>query len=129
MDNTQFRFGQALRPVGNVFGNLLDSFKKTYLTRVYGFRLDSICVMTLLFEGLIDFIIFIFLSQININKIIFTCVSIDLGKKSEVVAHKNCIAKIALSFGGVTAGERNGERGYMLTFVIAYIRVRNIVLF
>jgi hypothetical protein len=44
------------------------------------------------------------------------------------MSHKNCIAKIAVSFGGVTAGERNGERGYMLTFVIAYIRVRNIKL-
>lgn len=51
MDNTQFRFGQALRPVENTFGNLLDAFKKTYLTRVCGFRLESICVMTLLFEG------------------------------------------------------------------------------
>lgn len=59
----------------------------------------------------------------------FTCGFIDIGKKSEVVSHKNCIAKIALSFGGVTAGERNGERGYMLTFVIAYIRVRNNVIF
>jgi len=51
MDNTQFRFGQALRPVENTFGNLLDTFKKTYLTHVCGFRLESICVMTLLFEG------------------------------------------------------------------------------
>lgn len=51
MDNTQFKFGQALRPVENTFGNLLDAFKKTYLTHVCGFRLESICVMTLLFEG------------------------------------------------------------------------------
>lgn len=51
MDNTQFKFGQALRPVENAFGNLLDILKKSYLTRVCGFRLDSICVMTLLFEG------------------------------------------------------------------------------
>ncbi|VVC42083.1 Hypothetical protein CINCED_3A021906 [Cinara cedri] len=94
MDNTQFRFGEALRPVENIFGSFLESFKKSYLTFVHGFQLDSICVMTLLFEG----------------------------KKSEVVSHKNRIAKIAMSFGGVTAGERNGERGYMLTFVIAYIR-------
>lgn len=42
-----------------------------------------------------------------------------------MISHKNRIAKIAQSFGGITAGERNGERGYMLTFVIAYIRVRN----
>lgn len=51
MDNTQFKFGQALRPVENTFGNLLDSFKKTYLTHVRGFQLETICVMTLLFEG------------------------------------------------------------------------------
>jgi len=56
MDNTQFRFGQALRSVENTFGNFLDTFKKTYLTRVCGFRLESICVMTLLFEG--DFLIY-----------------------------------------------------------------------
>lgn len=59
MDNIQFRFGQALRPVENTYRNLLDSFKKTYLTRVYGFRLDSICVMTLLFEG--DLILLLFI--------------------------------------------------------------------
>ncbi|XP_022173101.1 alkyldihydroxyacetonephosphate synthase [Myzus persicae] len=94
MDNTQFRFGQALRPVENTYGNLLDTFKKSYLTHVCGFHLESICVMTLLFEG----------------------------KRSKVVSHRRCIAKIAVSFGGITAGERNGERGYMLTFVIAYIR-------
>lgn len=48
-----------------------------------------------------------------------------LGKKLEVASHKNRIAEIAWSFGGVMAGERNGERGYMMTFVIAYIRVKN----
>lgn len=42
-----------------------------------------------------------------------------------MASHKNRIAEIAWSFGGVTAGERNGERGYMMTFVIAYIRVKN----
>lgn len=42
-----------------------------------------------------------------------------------MVSHKNRIGKIAQSFGGVAAGERNGKRGYMMTFVIAYIRVRN----
>lgn len=51
MDNTQFRFGQALRPVDSTLGKLLDACKKTYLTYVCGFRLESLCVMTLLFEG------------------------------------------------------------------------------
>lgn len=51
MDNTQFRFGESLRPVASSFGSLMETLKKSYLTCVYGFRLDSICVMTLLFEG------------------------------------------------------------------------------
>lgn len=51
MDNEQFKIGQALRPVENAFGNMLDILKKTYLTRVHGFRLESICVMTIIFEG------------------------------------------------------------------------------
>lgn len=52
-----------------------------------------------------------------------------IGKKSEVVPHKRLITKIAQSFGGVIAGEKNGERGYMMTFVIAYLRVRNCIIF
>lgn len=37
------------------------------------------------------------------------------------------ISTLALEVGGVPAGEANGERGYMLTFVIAYIRVSSFV--
>lgn len=51
MDNAQFRFGQALRPDEKSFGSWLDVLKKNYLSHVHGFRLDSICVMTILFEG------------------------------------------------------------------------------
>ncbi|VVC25824.1 Vanillyl-alcohol oxidase, C-terminal subdomain 2,FAD-binding, type 2,FAD-linked oxidase-like, C- [Cinara cedri] len=94
MDNTQFRFGQALRPAENIFKEFLDTIKKSYLTYMHGFNLNSVCVMTLLFEG----------------------------KNLELNLHKDQIAKIAKSFGGMMAGEKNGERGYMLTFVIAYIR-------
>lgn len=32
------------------------------------------------------------------------------------------VLEIAVSLGGLSAGEENGKRGYMLTFVIAYIR-------
>lgn len=60
------------------------------------------------------------------NSLVTTNGNFVLGKRSKVVSHRSCIAKIAVSFGGITAGERNGERGYMLTFVIAYIRVRKI---
>lgn len=37
-------------------------------------------------------------------------------------AHEKKIYKIASQFGGLPAGSKNGERGYTLTFVIAYIR-------
>jgi len=71
-------------------------------------------------------VIYFINSNLNDNIILrhfkIACNFIVIGKKLEVVSHKNRIAKIAQSFGGVTAGERNGERGYMLTFVIAYIQ-------
>lgn len=53
------------------------------------------CVMTLLFEG----------------------------DEDEVKINERRIFGVAKMFGGISAGESNGERGYMLTFVIAYIRV------
>lgn len=57
--------------------------------------LETMCVMTLLFEG----------------------------DEKDVVQHEKKIYEIAAKFGGIPAGRTNGERGYMLTFVIAYIRV------
>lgn len=45
-----------------------------------------------------------------------------------MASHKKRISEIAKSYGGVIAGETNGKRGYMMTLVIAYIRViRNYV--
>ena len=39
--------------------------------------------------------------------------------------HEARLLQIATSNGGFSIGEENGKRGYMLTFVIAYIRVRH----
>jgi hypothetical protein len=41
----------------------------------------------------------------------------------DVKKNKNQIAKLAEKYGGVSAGEKNGERGYLLTFTIGYLRV------
>jgi len=60
-----------------------------------GFDLSQICVATLLFEG---------------------------QEEEEVEAQERRIYNIAKRFGGMSAGEKNGKRGYILTFVIAYIR-------
>lgn len=51
MDNVQFQFGQALRPVPGVLGGIKDKLKLAYLTKVKGFSLDSVCVATILLEG------------------------------------------------------------------------------
>nr|XP_014280538.1 alkyldihydroxyacetonephosphate synthase isoform X3 [Halyomorpha halys] len=95
MDNEQFQFGQTLRPKNSSYwSSFTENFKKAYLKHIKGFDLNLICVATLLFEG----------------------------EKDQVEQQENLIYKIAKDCGGIPAGENNGERGYMLTFVIAYIR-------
>lgn len=96
MDNEQFIFGQALKPEADSFlSSITDCFKKLFLTQIKGLDLSKICVATLLFEGDAD----------------------DVAQLEEQVL------ELAKSFNGLCAGEENGKRGYMLTFVIAYIRV------
>ena len=46
-----------------------------------------------------------------------------LGQKKDIEYHEKKIYNIAANFNGIPAGEKNGESGYTLTFVIAYIRV------
>lgn len=95
MDNEQFQFGQALRPETGWRGLILQGLKQVYITRIKGFQWDQICVATLLFEG---------------------------ETAAEVAAQEQKVYNIAKQHNGVPAGETNGERGYLLTFVIAYIR-------
>uniref|UniRef100_A0A8C9YNS8 Alkylglycerone-phosphate synthase n=1 Tax=Sander lucioperca TaxID=283035 RepID=A0A8C9YNS8_SANLU len=95
MDNEQFKFGHALKPqVSSIFTSFLDGLKKFYITKFKGFDPDRLCVATLLFEG----------------------------DREKVLQHEKQVYDIAAKFGGLAAGEDNGQRGYMLTFVIAYLR-------
>uniref|UniRef100_A0AAX7T6A7 Alkylglycerone-phosphate synthase n=1 Tax=Astatotilapia calliptera TaxID=8154 RepID=A0AAX7T6A7_ASTCA len=96
MDNEQFKFGHALKPqVSSIFTSFLDGLKKFYITKFKGFDPNRLCVATLLFEG----------------------------DREKVLQHEKQVYDIAAKFGGLAAGEDNGQRGYMLTFVIAYLRV------
>lgn len=99
MDNDQFKFGMILKPASSYFGIVLDGLKQFYITVIKGFDPDRICVMTLLFEG----------------------------ESQDVKLSERKIYNIGKMFGGIPAGEKNGERGYMLTFVIAYIRVSYLI--
>lgn len=95
MDNSQFRFGQALKPETNgLFPSFIDGLKKFYVTKMKGYDPQQMCVATLLFEGETSFV--------------------DQQEKT--------VYEIAAKHGGMPAGEENGQRGYMLTFVIAYLR-------
>ncbi|KAL0893330.1 hypothetical protein ABMA27_014921 [Loxostege sticticalis] len=94
MDNEQFRFGQALKTESSWGGVLLEGLKRLYITRIKGFDPTKLCVVTLLMEG--------------------TAEQVDEREKK--------LNSIAAQFGGVPAGAGNGERGYTLTFVIAYLR-------
>uniref|UniRef100_A0A8C5HCF2 Alkylglycerone-phosphate synthase n=1 Tax=Gouania willdenowi TaxID=441366 RepID=A0A8C5HCF2_GOUWI len=95
MDNEQFMFGHALKPqVSSIFTSFLDGLKKFYITKFKGFDPSRLCVATLLFEG----------------------------NREKVLQHEKQVYDIAAKFGGLAAGEDNGQRGYMLTFVIAYLR-------
>lgn len=97
VDNEQFIFGQALKPeIESFVTEFFDYMKKLYVTKWKGFQVDQMCVVTLLFEG----------SQKDVQSL--EKETLELGEH----------------FGGLSAGEENGKRGYMLTFVIAYLRVR-----
>ncbi|XP_034936548.1 alkyldihydroxyacetonephosphate synthase [Chelonus insularis] len=95
MDNEQFQFGQALRPEHGWSDKFMQILKQTYVTKIKGFCWDDICVATLLFEG---------------------------HDTNNIAIQEKKIYTIAKQFGGISAGETNGERGYILTFIIAYIR-------
>ncbi|XP_029407770.2 alkyldihydroxyacetonephosphate synthase [Bactrocera dorsalis] len=94
VDNEQFVMGQTLKPVRGWLAGLLDSLKKTYITAWKGLDLTKMCAATLLFEG----------------------------NEEDVRREEALIYQIAKQFKGFPAGGDNGERGYILTFVIAYIR-------
>ncbi|XP_035780211.1 alkyldihydroxyacetonephosphate synthase-like [Anopheles albimanus] len=94
IDNEQFVFGQALKIPGGAFARIGEFLKKAYITKVKRMQLDKIAIATLLFEG----------------------------HEGHVRQNEEKIFAIAKRHGGFSAGSSNGEKGYILTFVIAYIR-------
>ncbi|XP_055616526.1 alkyldihydroxyacetonephosphate synthase [Toxorhynchites rutilus septentrionalis] len=94
IDNEQFLFGQALKIPGGALSNLGSALQRFYITTVKGMSLEKIAIATLVFEG----------------------------NEKDVKLHEQKIMAIAGKHGGFSAGSTNGEKGYILTFVIAYIR-------
>ncbi|XP_017300195.2 alkyldihydroxyacetonephosphate synthase-like [Diaphorina citri] len=94
VDNVQLKAGQFFRPDPGYLELLTDGLKKLYVTKILGFRDDEMCAATVLFEG----------------------------DPEDVKNNEDKIYSIAKRYGGIPAGESNGRRGYMLTYIIAYIR-------
>lgn len=96
VDNTQFQFGQALKPKsdGSVRARLKSKLEKALVTQLKGFDPKQLAAATLVFEG----------------------------SEEEVAFQEQAVYRIARQHGGLKAGSKNGERGYQLTFGIAYIR-------
>lgn len=94
LDNLQFQFGQALKPERKGFARWKSRLERAFVTRVRGFEADRMVACTLLFEG----------------------------NRENVAMEEKAMYKLARRFGGMRAGAANGERGYALTFSIAYIR-------
>jgi alkyldihydroxyacetonephosphate synthase len=94
VDNVQFRFGQALKPRPSSSDKLMSSIQKTFLLSVKGFDPYELVAATIVMEGTAE----------------------------EVRYQETQIKRIASRHGGVSGGSHNGQRGYMLTYAIAYIR-------
>ena len=94
LDNVQFRFGSALKPKPTAQEKLMTKIQKKFLVDVKGFKPYDLCAATIVMEG----------------------------TREEVAYQSDVVFKLAKEFGGVSGGSGNGQRGYNLTYAIAYLR-------
>lgn len=72
----------------------MEKVKKFYLDKIKGWKEEDLCGCTLLFEG----------------------------TAKQVVTERQNVFQLAKLYGALPAGSKNGERGYQMTFMIAYLR-------
>lgn len=94
VDNLQFQLSQALKPAKTGTAALKSKAEKLLVTKLLGYKPDEMCACTLVFEG----------------------------SPTETLSQQTALYAIAKKHGGMKAGAENGQRGYQLTFAIAYIR-------
>jgi alkyldihydroxyacetonephosphate synthase len=94
VDNNQFRFGQSLKPQATKLKAWTDKLKKFYLLKLRGFDPYQMVAATIVMEGSV----------------------------AEVAYQETNIYALAKKFQGLASGAENGQRGYMLTYAIAYMR-------
>ena len=94
LDNIQFRFGSALKGEPTKMEEIIGNIQKFFLLKVKKFDPNELCAATIVMEGTQD----------------------------EVDYQSKVINRLAKQYGGIPGGATNGQRGYMLTYAIAYIR-------
>lgn len=94
VDNLQFQLSQTLKGPAEGLAALKRRAEKYVVTKVKGFDPTAMVALTLLFEG----------------------------TAAQVARQRSVIAELAAKHGGMRAGASNGEKGYQLTFGIAYLR-------
>ncbi len=94
VDNLQFQLSQMLKGRKKGAARFAAALQKWFVTRLKGFDPERMTACTLVFEG----------------------------SRREVEAQQKAVYAIAATHAGLVAGSENGERGYALTFGIAYIR-------
>lgn len=94
VDNLQFRLGQSLKPAPSGSKAVKSRIEKLFITRIKHFEPHTMVAATVVYEG----------------------------NAAEVALQQKVVAATAKRFGGVQGGSGNGERGYMLTYAIAYLR-------
>lgn len=94
IDNEQFRFASALKVDQSSWHDFIDSAKKFYVTKIKGFDVNQLCAATVVFEDTPEL----------------------------VEAQEKLLYQLAKKHGGLKSDAESGRRGYMLTYMIAYIR-------
>lgn len=95
IDNLQFKFGIALKPVADSkWKEMMDQIKKYYLLNIRKFNPHEMSIATIVYEG----------------------------NREEVAVQQSQVMRLGKQFQGLSAGPENGQRGYFLTYMIAYIR-------
>ena len=94
VDNLQFQLSQMLKGKRRGAKALKSAVERWVVTKLKGFDPERMTACTLVFEGTRD----------------------------EVTAQQKAVYRVAARHGGMKAGGENGERGYQLTFGIAYLR-------
>lgn len=94
MDNVQFQLGMTLKPENEGLAALKSRAEKLFVTKIKGFDPERMVACTFVFEGQAD----------------------------QVKRQQEVVYRLASKHRGLRGGADNGERGYQLTFGIAYIR-------